>query len=205
MAGLASRAGVVPLTAGATLVLLAGGRSARMGRDKASLPVPGGTLLERVVRVIGPAFSDVVVCGAAAPAGARAAADRRADTGPLAGMEAGLFETRTAEAFVLACDMPRVSARLATLLLERSRGHDVALPRVADRDQPLCAAYARSVLPKLSSYLDGGGRRVATFVASLDAVRVTEDELTSAGIAPGELSDIDTPAEYEAFLASLGS
>lgn len=191
------------MTPTATLVLLAGGRSARMGRDKATLPLPDGTLLERIVRVIGPAFREVIVCGAAAPAGARAVADRRADSGPLAGIEAGLSEARTAEAFVLACDMPRVSARLASLLLERSRGHDVALPRVGDRDQPLCAAYTRTTLPKLSSYLGAGGRRVATFVASLDAVRVGEDELTRAGIALEELSDIDTPADYEAFLTSL--
>ncbi len=203
MERLASRAGVVPLTSDATLIVLAGGRSERMGRDKATLPVAGVTLLEWIVRTLGPSFRETIVAGASAPSGARAAADLHAHAGPLAGIEAGLRTARADRAFVIACDMPRVSARLATLLLERSVGHDIALPRVADLDQTTCAAYARSVLPRITAFLDSGGRRVATLIASLDAVRLDEAELARAGIGRDELADLDTPADYDAFVASL--
>ncbi len=174
-----------------------------MGRDKATLPVREGTLLEWIVRSLGPVFEETLVCGAAAPAGARAVPDRRAEAGPLAGIEAGLAAIRTERAFVLACDMPRASARLAGLLLGRARGHDAAVPVVGGRDQPLCAAYERSALAKITASLDRGERRVTTLVASLDAVRVEEGELMRARIRAAELMDIDTPAEYEAFVASL--
>ncbi len=174
-----------------------------MGRDKASLPVDGGTLLEWVVRTLGPSFADTIVSGVGAPSGARAVADLRPGAGPLAGIEAGLAAAGTGHAFVLACDMPRVSARLAALLLERCRGHDVAMARVAGLDQPTCAAYDRAALPRITAFLDSGGRRAGALIAELDAVRVGEAELASSGIARGELADLDTPADYEAFLASL--
>lgn len=203
MADVASRTGVLPLIRDATLVVLAGGRSTRMGRDKWALPVADGTLLEWIVRTIGLSFAEAIVCGTSAPSGARAAADLREHAGPLAGIEAGLSAARTDRVFVLACDMPRASARLAQLLLERSVGHDVALPRVAGLEQPTCAAYARSVLPKLTSFLDSGERRVKHFVASLDAVRLDEAELARAGIGREELADVDTPEDFEAFVASL--
>ena len=174
-----------------------------MGREKATLPVGKGTLLEWLVRALGPSFAETIVCGAAAPSDARAVPDRRPGVGPLAGIEAGLAAMATERAFVLACDMPRASARLAGLLLGRGRGHDIALPHVAGRDQPLCAAYQRSALPKISAFLDKGERRVNALVASLDAVRVGTDELVRGGVRARELDDIDTPAEYESFLASL--
>lgn len=201
MGDVASRAGVVPLT-GATLILLAGGRSTRMGRDKASLRVGEGTLVEWIVRRLGPSFSETLVCGGSAP-GARGVPDRRPDAGPLAGIEAGLLAMRTEAAFVLACDMPRVSERLATLLLERLADHDIAMPRVGEMDQPACAAYARRVTTRLTEYLGGGGRRVSAFIATLDVLRVDERALADAGVSLEELVDLDTPAAYDAFVASL--
>lgn len=202
MGGMAPRAGVVPLTRDATLILLAGGRSTRMGRDKATLRVGEGTLVEWIVRRLGPSFAETLVCGGSA-SGARGIPDRREGAGPLAGIEAGLVAMRTRAAFVLACDMPRVSDRLATVLLERLEGHDVAIPRVGDMDQPACAAYARRVASRLTAYLDGGGRRVSAFIATLDVHRVDERALSAAGVSLAELEDLDTPAAYDAFVASL--
>jgi len=198
----ASRARVVPLTRDATLVLLAGGRSVRMGRDKATLPVAGGTLVEWIARRLGPAFAETIVCGAHV-SGARVVADRHPGAGPLAGMEAGLLAMRTERAFVLACDMPRASAALASLLLDRLGRHDAAVPRVGGVDQPACAAYGRGAASRITAFLDGGGRRVSACLATLDVLSVGEGELVEAGIAPDEVADLDTPADYEAFVASL--
>jgi molybdopterin-guanine dinucleotide biosynthesis protein A len=106
-------------------------------------------------------------------------------------------------AFVLECDMPRASIRLAALLLDRCAGHDAAVPRIAGRAQPTCAAYARSAMPKLGAYLDSGERRATEALDRLDVSYVDESELARSGISAAELHDLDTPADYEAFLASL--
>jgi molybdopterin-guanine dinucleotide biosynthesis protein A len=176
-----------------------------MGRRKAELPVGDVTLLEWVVARLGPAFAETIVSGAAAPAGARSVADRRTDAGPLAGIEAALAEARSETLFVIACDMPRVSLRLASLVVASCAGHDAAVPRAAGRGQPTCAAYSRSAGPKLSAYLEAGGRRATGALDALDVVFVEEEQLARAGVALSELSDLDTPADYEAFLASLGN
>ncbi len=205
MGDLAPRARVVPLTrtGDATLVVLAGGRSSRMGRAKSELPVGDATLLDWIVGRLGPAFAETIVAGTRAPRGARAVSDRRADAGPLAGIEAGLLEARSPFAFVVACDTPRASERLAGLLLECCQGRDAAVPRIAGVAQPTCAAYARAAAGKLTAFLDAGGRRVTKALEGLDASYVEEPELARAGIGPTELADLDTPADYEAFIATL--
>jgi molybdopterin-guanine dinucleotide biosynthesis protein A len=176
-----------------------------MGRPKAGLPVGEVTLLEWMVRRLGPAFAETIVSGATAPAGARQVEDRRPDAGPLAGIEAALAAARSDIAFVIACDMPRASGRLAALLVARCSGHDAAVPRAAGRAQPTCAAYARSAVPILAAYLDAGGRRATAALDGLDVVFLEEPDLAGAGIPLSELADLDTPADYQAFLASLGT
>jgi len=174
-----------------------------MGRAKAALPVAGVTLLEWIVQRLAPEFAETIVAGAAAPAGTREAPDRRVDAGPLAGIEAGLLESRMPRAFVIACDMPRASARLAVLLVGQCAGHDAAVPRIDGRAQPTCAAYARTAAVKIGAYLDRGARRATEMIDELDAVFIDDARLARAGIATMELADLDTPADYDAFVASL--
>lgn len=199
---MASRTRNVPLTRGTTLVLLAGGRSMRMGTPKRDLKVGSLTLLEWMVSRLASSFADVLVCGASAPKGARAVADLRSEGGPLSGLEAGLRTARTDVAFVLAVDMPRASARLAELLIERCNGHDAAVPRTA-LAQPLCAAYSRSAASKISAFLDRGGHRATRALDSLDVTYVDQPELVASRIDPRELDDLDTPADYEAFIGEM--
>lgn len=201
---MAPRARGLPLNTDTTLVVLAGGRSSRMGRPKSDLPVAGGTLLEWIVRRLGPHFAETLVCGATAPAGARGVADRVAGAGPLAGIDAGLAAMRTERAFVLACDMPRASASLARLLLDSARGHDAAVPLVGGMAHPTCAVYERRVGGRLAAALAAGHRRLGDVVASLDTAFVGPAELARAGISTDELIDLDTPADYEVFITSLG-
>jgi len=175
----------------------------RMGRDKRDLRIGDTTLLEWVVARLGPSFAETLICGAPAPPGARALLDRRLNAGPLAGIEAGLAAMRTELGFVIAGDMPYASAQLAEVLLARCVGHDAAVPRVAGSAQPICAAYSRAAGPKVEAYLDAGGRRATVALERLDVVYLGEADLTKAGIGASELTDLDTPADYEAFLASL--
>jgi molybdopterin-guanine dinucleotide biosynthesis protein A len=174
-----------------------------MGRSKRDLPVAGVTLLEWIVARLGPAFAETLVSGGPAPRDARAVADRREDAGPIAGIEASLLAMRSERAFVLSCDMPRASARLGGLLLARAHEHDAAVPRVAGRPQPTCAAYARSAAPKLSAYLDSGERRATEALDRLDVSYIDDAELTRGAVMLSEFDDLDTPADYDAFINSL--
>jgi molybdopterin-guanine dinucleotide biosynthesis protein A len=107
---------------GVTLVLLTGGRSRRMGRDKATLPVDGRPLGLRPVEALRSLVDEVVVAGRPLPGlEARVVPDPLPDGGPLAGMVAGLLAARTPLAVVVACDMPSLVPAVVDLLLGRLR------------------------------------------------------------------------------------
>jgi molybdopterin-guanine dinucleotide biosynthesis protein A len=146
-------------------VVLAGGRSARMGRDKTRLPVGGVPLIERVLRVVRPLFAEVWVAGGAAGrfadlAGVREAVDPIPDGGPLAGIRAGLAACAAPWAFVVAADMPDLDPALIRRVARLATGDvRLVLPRRGPHVEPLHAAYRRDLLGTIDGMLARGERR----------------------------------------------
>lgn len=168
-----------------------------MGRPKALLPAGRLTLIEHVVERLAPGFDELLIAGGGPlPESLERyrVADRVAGAGPLAGIEAGLATARNEMLFAVACDMPHVTAELAAEIARACEGHDAAVPRVQGRPEPACAAYARSARAPIAGFLEGGGRRAAEVLARLN-VRWLDD------VDPLALSNLNTPAEYETWLA----
>src|SRR5712691_8194392 len=145
----------------ATLLVLAGGESRRMGRPKAWLEVGEITLLRWMIERMGPAFSEVVVSFAEPEQVERLVPfrlvfDRKRMAGPLAGIEAGLTAARHEVTFAVACDMPYVTPDFTEMAVAAARGCDAAMPRVEGRAEPVCAASRRSALPAVTAALDAG-------------------------------------------------
>lgn len=183
----------------ATLLLLAGGASRRMGRPKALLPVAGTTLAGYIATRLGPQFGEVLVAAddpALVPAGLRQVRDLHPGLGPLSGIEAGLQASRTDRLFVVACDLPRVTAELAALLVGRAEGHDAAVPLVEGRPQPACACYRTSSLNAVRHALDRGRLKVVEVLKDLDVEWVE-------GLDPNLFWNINTPEDYQVFLSAL--
>lgn len=169
-----------------------------MGRDKLTLRVGGDTLLNRVSNALSARCEEVILAGGGGAAATEvlAVADARPGQGPLAGMEAGLAAARFPLVFVAAGDMPFLSVGLVDHLLRvlRDRGALAAVPDDGRRTHPLCAAYSREVLPRLSSALDGGVRAARGFLDGLDAVvYVPEAELRSFGDPDLLLMNVNSP------------
>ncbi len=171
--------------------LLAGGRSARMGRPKAGVVVDGQTMAVRALAALSGLGVPVVVVGHAmgVDGDVRVIADARADVGPLGGVEA-LLASGVAEAYVvLPVDMPRVTTALLQELVAAFTGGAVVYRVVgADRLQPFPLVVAAAVLATVRARLDAGERRVVDLVAALDPVIVALDAARA-----GELVDVDTP------------
>jgi molybdopterin-guanine dinucleotide biosynthesis protein A len=185
----------------ATLLLLAGGESRRMGRSKALLPVCETTLVEWMVGRLASGFEQLLVSAGderQLPEGLRVhlVRDLRPGAGPLAGIEAGLAASRYEVLVAVACDMPRVGGGLTQRLLAASEGHDAAVPRVGGRPEPACAAYRRSAAPAITTLLDAGRLQAAAALEELD-VRWLDGE------PPGQFADLDTPEDYARFLDAL--
>ena len=153
-------------------VLLAGGRSRRMGHDKALLPLPEGRRLwERqlaVLRALEPA--ELFISGplrAGFPADVPLLADDVPDLGPLAGIVAALQAMRSPRLVVLAVDLPAMTAGFLAALLDEQPAVGV-VPRMDDGFfEPLAAIYPREALPLAKIRLRGEDRALQSFVRSL--------------------------------------
>ena len=154
--------------------VLVGGRSARMGRDKALLPYRGATLLEHIAAQVRQAAGSVTLVGA--PERYRhlpyaAIPDHLPGAGPAAGIHAALTATEADWNLIVACDMPALTAQFLRRLIEqaeRTGGQALVPLSPSGRWQPLCAVYHRSSLVRFQDALSRGCRRLAEFVASLD-------------------------------------
>lgn len=179
--------------------VLVGGRSSRMGRDKALLPFRGRTLAGHVAEAVARAAGTVTLVGDAeryAFLGYPVLPDRMQGAGPLAGIQAALEASEAAWNLVVACDLPGVDAGFLSGLLEaaRSAGADCLL--AAGRTglpEPLCAVYHRRCLPAVAAALERGAFKVTDALAGLDMRiwRVQDD---------GRLANMNTPQEWDRFV-----
>ncbi|MGA7911438.1 MAG: molybdenum cofactor guanylyltransferase [Candidatus Dormiibacterota bacterium] len=185
----------------ASLLVLAGGESRRMGRPKAWLEVGDTYLLRYVASRLAPAFSDVMVSFAEPeqleqPVPYRVVFDRKRSAGPLAGLEAGLAAAREEVMFAVACDMPYVTVELAQAAVAAARTCDAAIPRIDGRPEPVCAAYRRTALPAIAGALDAGLFRAADVAGSLDVTWLE-------GLEAAQFQSLNTPADLARFNAGF--
>lgn len=173
----------------ATLIILAGGESRRMGTPKHLLSTPQGRIIDRLRASLGPLFVETLVVGREIPdmgEGLRAVEDLYPLRSPLVGIYSGLQAASTDVTLVVACDMPLVRKGLVAHLLSRASGVDVVVPVVRGYYEPLCAVYRRSVLAEIRGALDRGELKVASVYERLRVremgehrVRAVDPELSS--------------------------
>jgi len=183
-------------------IVIAGGRSRRMGRPKAALPLGGTSMLEYVGARLAPLVRELVIVAAADQqvptmnlAGARVLRDRVRDAGPLPALALGLRAIATPWAIVLACDTPFVRGAVLRCLLDE-RGTAGAVPRWDGRLEPLVACYHRDLAPRIEALVARGERRMQA-IAELAGVRVVEtDRLTPLDPAGWSFRSLNTPEAY---------
>ena len=188
------------MTVTATLLILAGGESRRMGRPKALLPVGATTLIEWLVARLAPAFDELLV--AARDAGQlphslrpHLVIDLHAAAGPLAGVEAGLAASTCDIVVAIACDMPRVTSDLLRRLVAAAsaQGIDAAVPRVRGEPEPACAAYCRSAAAPIAAALDAGRFKAARVLEDLRVAWLDNED-------PALFVNLNTTEDYQAFI-----
>ena len=187
-------------------MVLAGGKSRRMGRDKLQLMIGGKPLLVRACLALASQCDEILVVGGYAPDGVRCVPDLRpGGQGPLAGIEAGLLAARHRAVFVAAGDIPFFTGDLAGYLLGLlSSDVPAVVPEFGGRLYPLCAAYEREVRSKASAALDRGTRSVRELLDTLSGVRyVPEEELRQFGNPELLLTNINSPEDLDRALKAL--
>lgn len=190
--------------------ILVGGRSERMGRDKAALTLDGESLLERACRIVRPHVRVLAVVGAL-PSGAEPASadlhlhDVPGVRGPIAGILAALGHDPRADWLVLGCDMPAVEPVAVEWLLECRRKSasagrfDAVLSQPAGRyhPEPLLAIYAPSAIAALRAAVADGNWAMRAALARMNC---------AVHVPPAALADcwlnVNTPEQWREFLAA---
>jgi molybdenum cofactor guanylyltransferase len=188
-------------------IVLCGGRSTRMGRDKASLPFGAETLLARVVRTVKQVADDVVVVareGQALPEGFEAVRDSAEGLGPLAGLMVGLHHVKADRAFVTACDLPFLRPALIGRLLDLSAGYDAAVPVIDAYPMMTTAVYSRSVGPVVEALVAKRALRARDLLDHVRVRRVQADELRDVDPDLDSFRTCNTPESYADALRRAG-
>src|SRR3989338_10181125 len=184
-----------------TGVILAGGVSQRMGRDKARLPWGDATLLEHCIDTLRPAVDEIIVAVSDAQRfdlrNVRVVEDLIPGAHALGGLYTGLRAASSGWCFVCACDMPFVNPRLVRALAEQARGYDAVIPKTAQGLQPLHAVYATSALGAIEEQLHDRRWDLHALVARMHT-KIIELEVLDV-YDPDRLScvNLNTPEDYQ--------
>jgi molybdenum cofactor guanylyltransferase len=186
---------------GVTVFILAGGRSTRMGSDKALLSLGGQTLLERALQtaaavaerivIVGPkqryvAFGDVIE-------------DVYAGCGPLGGIHAALAAANTDLNLMLSVDIPLMTADFLGWLVHRAKTAEamIVVPDALGGPQPLCAIYRREVRSLAEQALQNGDYKIGRLFSRVPTRYIMEQEIVSSGFSADIFRNLNTRQEYD--------
>lgn len=185
---------------GITGVILAGGRSSRMGSNKALLPYLGGLFIEAIHRKLTDLFPEVLLITNSPEQydflPCRKAGDLFPEMGALAGLHSGLHHSSTEHIFAVACDMPWLSGDLIRYLASRRHEGDLVIPEGEMGLEPLHAIYSKGCLPHMEGSLKANRRRIISFFDSINPVIVPRPLIASLDPHFRSFSNINTPEEY---------
>jgi molybdopterin-guanine dinucleotide biosynthesis protein A len=185
----------------AAAIILAGGKSSRMGRPKALLLFDSEPLIVHIVRSLNRIFSETVVVAApeqelpSLPC--KLARDEVAYQGPVGGIYYGLKAAGGKFCFVTSCDVAFLNTALISHLVAQISEYDVVVPHWEDRFQPLHAVYRRSVIPFLEAQLERGELRPVYLFDKVRTCKITEDQIRRFDPEGLSFLNMNTPEDYE--------
>jgi molybdopterin-guanine dinucleotide biosynthesis protein A len=181
--------------------VLAGGKSSRMGRDKALMQFGGKHLVLRAADVLAPFVKEVSLLGPVdryENLPLPVIADKWPDQGPLAAVCTGLLSSHAEWNVFLACDLPRLSRQFIQLLVQRVRTThaDAVVPRTVDGWQPLAAAYHSRCQTAFGRAIEEGERSIIRAIGTIQVEVISNADLAGAGVSEAELANVNTPEDW---------
>ena len=187
------------------IAILAGGKSSRMGSDKAGLTRDGETLLARTAR-LARTVSDLppLIVGRNEPddwgdVPARFVPDDSPDLGPVGGLRTALRLAGDRAVFALSCDLPALTDAALAWLIARERGELGVVTRNGEQFEPLFALYRAACLPLIEANIRAGRRSLHALIHASGGDGFAVADVPSE-IAPA-LENVNTPEQWAAFLA----
>jgi molybdopterin-guanine dinucleotide biosynthesis protein A len=190
-----------------TSIILAGGRSSRLGREKLAEVIAGKSLIERAVSSLISLSQEILIVISQKQARsslslytypeAKTVVDLYPGKGSLIGIYTGLVHSTNSINLVVACDMPFLNLDLLRYMVKVAPGFDVVIPRIGDQMEPLHAVYSKNCIAPMESLIMQDNLKVTAFFDSVKVRYVEKEELDR--IDPERLSffNINTEADLK--------
>lgn len=160
-------------------IILAGGKSSRMGEDKGLVSFRGNMLVEHVIDVL-KKITDSIIIVAANPEykklGYHCFEDELKDKGPLGGIYTGLLNSATQKNLFVGCDMPYLSENLLSSLINSRGEEDVLLTEHEGKAEPLCSVYDRNCITHIRPLLEQNQLKITDALAGLKTRVISFDK-----------------------------
>jgi molybdopterin-guanine dinucleotide biosynthesis protein A len=183
--------------------IMAGGKSKRMGQDKAWIELDGEPLIRRVANVLALVADEVVVVAndrRYESLGLPVVRDRYPDGGALGGIATGVSVATHDTVLVAACDMPFLSAEVWRVILAHRGDADVVIPRIGGEYETLHALYTKACLPHMARSLAENRLRVISFFDQVRVLALDEPELRAVDPTLRAFTNVNTPEELASAL-----
>ncbi|MBI1822167.1 MAG: molybdenum cofactor guanylyltransferase [Nitrospirae bacterium] len=186
-----------------TAIVLAGGESLRMGRDKAFIEFKGKSLIQRTLDTLKPLFKErFIIAKTREPYLSfeiPVFTDRYPNGGPLGGIYTGLFYSK-GPVFAAACDMPFLNPKVIQFLTEKLKGFDAVVLKTPDGLHPLHGVYSKGVLSRMETRLQTGEVKMMDFLGRIRTLEIGADEIKPLDPNLLSLVNVNTPEELNRFL-----
>jgi len=179
--------------------VLAGGRSRRMGSNKALLPLAGRRLVDRAIDLLEPHVDETFVVGPPESFPALhvpVRPDEIRQAGPLGGILTGLRHARFDRCLVLGVDLPFLTGEVLERVLRASEGHELTLPLIGETHETLCAVYSKGCVTPIEALLMAGHKSVQELFSRVRMRVIPEEEFQDLGGAR-LFFNINTREDYE--------
>ncbi|MDD4357112.1 MAG: molybdenum cofactor guanylyltransferase [Smithellaceae bacterium] len=185
-----------------TGIILAGGKNSRMGVNKAFLEINGVRMIDKTMDIYRRLFSEIlIVTNDPLPylefTHAAIVTDIYKGKGPLGGIYTGLFYSKNPYAFVSACDMPYLNKDFIEYLAGLSGKHDVIVPALAERYQPLHAVYSHNCVPSIKRLLMLDKLKITGFYRDMRVLAVSEEQISPFDKDGMLFQNLNTPQDVD--------
>jgi molybdopterin-guanine dinucleotide biosynthesis protein A len=188
---------VLPITA----FVLAGGKSARMGSDKAFLELAGRSLLARALDLARAVTGEVRIVGDPEKFAAfgKVVPDIYPARGPLGGIHAALSFSSTDRNLILAVDLPFIAESFLLYLIAEAQSSDavITVPSAAGHFHPLCAVYRKAFLPTAERALAEARNKLEALLSEVPVRVISEEQLKAAGFDAEIFRNLNTPEAWQ--------
>lgn len=194
-------------------IVLAGGKSLRLGRDKVLVTIGGQSLLQRVVSHLSTICHEVIIVSASArelpelagAAGLRQVVDIFPGRGPLGGIYTGLKTSGHRHNLVVASDMPFLNEALLKYMVAQAEGFDAVIPKVGEYVEPLHAVYSTECLSPMEDMIRQDRLSVHRLLGMVRVRYVTAEEIDRFDPAHLSFFNINTRADMDRARRLAGS